>query len=91
MPQGFRAVVLALCCFVFPVASWAGDTLRTVVNDAFGPGESFEFSIGYGVLEAGTARMEVRAPVELDGRTVIPIVSTATSGRVWDKIGRAHV
>ena len=32
----------------------ADDSLRVLVNDAFGPGESLEFSVGYGLVEAGT-------------------------------------
>ena len=62
----------------------ADDSLRVLANDAFGPGESFEFSVGYGLVEAGSARMEVKAPVTLHGRQVIPIVSTATSNRFFD-------
>lgn len=62
----------------------AGDSLRTVSNDAFGPGESLEFSVGYGLVEAGTARMEVKEPVTREGRTMLPIVSTATSNRFFD-------
>jgi hypothetical protein len=62
----------------------AGDSLRTIVNDAFGPGESFEFTIGYGPVEAGTARMEVKRQEDVEGHRVLRIVSTATSNRVFD-------
>lgn len=80
-----RLPVCVLGLFLlWPSPVRADDSLRVLSNDAFGPGESFEFSVGYGLVEAGTARMEVKAPVTLHGRTVIPIVSTATSNRFFD-------
>lgn len=79
-----RLAVLFSLCLTHATVCTAADSLRVLTNDAFGPGESFEFAIGYGIVEAGTARMEVRAPVELDGHTVLPVVSTATSNRVFD-------
>lgn len=68
----------------------AGDSLRTLTNDAFGPGESLEFSIGYGLVEAGTARMEVKDAVTIDGRPTLRIVSTATSNRFFDGLYRVR-
>ena len=75
---------------VWLASARADDTLRVLGNDAFGPGESFEFSVGYGLVEAGTARMEVKTPVTLEGRTVLPIVSTATSNRFFDSFYRVR-
>lgn len=71
-------------CAVSGAPVWAADSLRTLSNDAFGPGESFEFAIGYGLIEAGTARMEVHELEDLEGKRVLRIVSTATSNRVFD-------
>lgn len=72
------------------VAVQADDSLRTANNDAFGPGESFEFSIGYGLVEAGTARMEVKGAVTVEGRPALHIVSTATSNRFFDGFYRVR-
>ena len=57
---------------------------RWVVNDAFGVGERFDFSIGYGFIAAGSAHMEVAGLVDMGGRRVFRIVSTATSNKVFD-------
>ena len=72
-----------LCCSAAAHAS--PDTLfRYKTNDAFGVGERLDFSIGYGIIDAGTARMEVQAVVHQDERAMYRIVSTAHSNRVFD-------
>lgn len=57
---------------------------RYVPNDAFGTGEWFQYSIGYGIIEAGTATMEVKKIVEVKDRPVYQIMTVATSNRVFD-------
>jgi hypothetical protein len=56
---------------------------RVVTNRAFGAGERFEFSVGYGMIKAGTAVMEIPEIVKLDGRKCYHIVSTAQSNKVF--------
>jgi hypothetical protein len=56
---------------------------RVVTNRAFGVGERFEFSVGYGMINAGTAVMEIPDMVKLDGRKCFHIVSTAQSNKVF--------
>jgi hypothetical protein len=82
-----RSFVGVLSCVLMwtGIALAAPDSLyRSLVNDAFGVGEQLEFSIGYGIIDAGTARMEVREVVQLQDRSVYRIVSTAHSNRVFD-------
>lgn len=57
---------------------------RHVPNDAFGTGEWFQYSIGYGIIDAGSATMEVQKFVEVKGRPVYQIRTVATSNRVFD-------
>jgi hypothetical protein len=57
---------------------------RELLNDAFGVGERLEFSIGYGLIDAGTATMEVLDVAEVRGRPVYRITTTATSNRFFD-------
>ncbi len=56
---------------------------RVVPNRAFGVGERLEFSVGYGVIKAGTAVMEIAEIVKLDGRKCFHIVSTARSNKFF--------
>lgn len=56
---------------------------RVVSNRAFGVGEKLEFSVGYGVIKAGTAVMEIPEIVRLDGRKCYHIVSTARSNKFF--------
>lgn len=57
---------------------------RYIPNDAFGTGEWFQYSIGYGIIDAGSATMEVQKFVEVKGRPVYQIRTVATSNRVFD-------
>jgi hypothetical protein len=56
---------------------------RVVPNRAFGVGERLEFSVGYGVIKAGTAVMEIAEIVKIDGRKCFHIVSTARSNKFF--------
>ena len=56
---------------------------RVVSNRAFGVGERLEFSVGYGVIKAGTAVMEIPEMVKLNGRKCYHIVSTAKSNKFF--------
>ena len=56
---------------------------RVVTNQAFGPGERLEFSVGYGIIKAGTAVMEIPEIVKLNGRKCYHIVSTAKSNKFF--------
>jgi len=57
---------------------------RSVQNDAFGVGESLEFSVGYGILKAGSATMQVRDVADSSGRPIYRIMTTATSNSFFD-------
>jgi hypothetical protein len=56
---------------------------RVITNRAFGVGERLEFSVGYGVIKAGTAVMEIPEMIKLDGRKCFHIISTAQSNKVF--------
>ena len=56
---------------------------RVVPNRAFGVGERLEFSVGYGVIKAGTAVMEIADIVKLNGKKCYHIVSTARSNKFF--------
>jgi hypothetical protein len=56
---------------------------RVVSNLAFGVGERLEFSVGYGVIKAGTAVMEIPEIVKIDGRKCYHIISSARSNKVF--------
>ena len=56
---------------------------RVIPNQAFGVGERLEFSVGYGVIKAGTAVMEIPEIVKLNGKKCYHIVSTAKSNKFF--------
>ena len=56
---------------------------RVVTNRSFGVGERLEFSVGYGMINAGTAVMEIPDMAKLDGSKCFHIVSTAQSNKVF--------
>jgi len=53
--------------------------LRSLPNEAFGPGEYLEYEVGYGFIKAGTATLEVRRVVNYKGYQSFELVSTARS------------
>lgn len=57
---------------------------RSVQNDAFGPGEHLQFSVGYGFIDAGSATMQVCDLVDVEGRPAFKIMTTAASNSVFD-------
>jgi hypothetical protein len=60
-----------------------GKLKRVVTNQAFGVGERFEFSVGYGMIKAGTAVMEIPKIVKFNGKKCYHIVSTARSNKFF--------
>lgn len=56
---------------------------RVVTNHAFGVGERLEFSVGYGMIKAGTAVMEIPEIVKFNGKKCYYIVSTAKSNKFF--------
>jgi hypothetical protein len=56
---------------------------RVVTNQAFGVGERFEFSVGYGMIKAGTAVMEIPEIVKFTGKKCYHIISTAQSNKFF--------
>ncbi|MFQ6033123.1 MAG: DUF3108 domain-containing protein, partial [Candidatus Zixiibacteriota bacterium] len=56
---------------------------RVITNHAFGVGERFEFSVGYGMIKAGTAVMEIPEIVKFNGKKCYHIVSTAKSNKFF--------
>jgi len=60
-----------------------GKLKRVVTNRAFGKGERLEFSVGYGMIKAGTALMEIPEIVKFNGRRCYHIVSTAKSNKFF--------
>jgi hypothetical protein len=64
--------------------------LRVVDNSAFGVGERLEFEISYGPINAGSAVMEVKEIVEVNGRESYRVISTAQSNRFFSAIYRVE-
>ncbi len=60
-----------------------GKLKRVVTNRAFGVGERLEFSVGYGMIKAGTAVMEIPKMVKFGGKKCFNIVSTAKSNKFF--------
>ena len=60
-----------------------GKLKRVVTNRAFGVRERLEFSVGYGVIKAGTAVMEIPEIVKFNGKKCYHIVSTAKSNKFF--------
>ena len=56
---------------------------RVVTNQAFGAGERLEVSVGYGIIKAGTAAMEIPEIVRFAGSKCYHIVSTAKSNKFF--------
>jgi hypothetical protein len=56
---------------------------RVMTNQAFGVGERFEFSVGYGMIKAGTAVMEIPEIVKFAGKKCYHIISTAESNKFF--------
>jgi len=66
------------------------DQLRVVENNSFGVGERLEFEISYGPINAGTAVMEVKEIVEVNGRDCYRVISTARSNRFFSAVYRVE-
>jgi len=64
---------------------------RVVTNRAFGPGERLEFSVGYGMIKAGTAVMEIPDMVKEEGRKCYHLVSTAQSNKFFSVFLDCHI
>jgi hypothetical protein len=59
--------------------------LRTINYTAFKPGEVLEYRLHYGVIDAGTARLEVKSSkLNVSGREVLHIVGTGQSRGAFD-------
>jgi hypothetical protein len=56
---------------------------RVVANRAFGVGERLEFSVGYGMIKAGTAVMEIPEIVRFNGKKCYHIISAALSNKFF--------
>jgi len=56
---------------------------RVVANQAFGVGERLEFSVGYGMIKAGTAVMEIPEIVRFNGKKCYHIISAALSNKFF--------
>jgi len=56
---------------------------RVVPNQAFGVGERLEFSVGYGMIKAGSAVMEIPEIVKFSGKKCYHIISTAKSNKFF--------
>lgn len=59
--------------------------LRSVKNEAFRPGEVLHFRVHYGILDAGTAQLEVRPELKsIGGRECYHVVGTGQSVGAFD-------
>ena len=63
---------------------------RTVDNVAFGVGETLNFDINYGFINAGTATMKVQQLIEYNQRPCYQIVTTASSNSFFSTFYRVE-
>ncbi len=88
--QQWRFAILMglLCSYVSPggavdasveVPTTSSAAWRTVANNAFVPGEEFEFAVRFGVWTAGMARMTVAGVEAYEDRTAYHLVTEARS------------
>ena len=83
-------MVLALGVNHFPAqAQEATDSFKAAAV-VFGPGEKMVFSIGYGVVDAGEATVEIVGLTEYQGKTCYQIQSKANSNRFFSSIYRVR-
>ena len=89
--RGHLALLLALAAL--PGAAPAADPPGTEAPAApvaapsvYGPGEKMEFSIDYGIVNAGDGSLEVVGLGDFNGRTVYRIESNANSNRFFSSV-----
>ncbi len=78
--------LLALAHMPLPTEAQASDSESHAVAVVFGPGEKMVFSIGYGVVDAGEAIVEVIGLTEYQGHSCYQIQSKANSNRFFSSI-----
>ena len=88
--------LLAGCLFIMftgfqsspPTGSLPSDSTvkyPKVENNAFKPGEKLKFRVHYGIIDAGTAQLEVKKPDrKIKGRELIHVVGTGRSKGAFD-------
>ncbi len=81
-------VFLNISVFLIPFPALALDDSKAVDAPAvvFGPGEKMVYSIGYGVIDAGEAILEVIGLTEYQGKTCYHIQSKANSNRFFSSV-----
>ncbi|MFP4522470.1 MAG: DUF3108 domain-containing protein, partial [Fibrobacterota bacterium] len=60
--------------------------LRKVENTAWSKNEELVFKIGWGIINAGTAKINVGGPVRKNGRKSLTITSAVQSNSFFDKL-----
>ncbi len=60
-----------------------GRGVRAMPNNAFGAGERLVYSVGYGVVKAGEASLEIREITKLDGHKCFHIISGVRSNKFF--------
>jgi len=60
-----------------------GGLTRAIPNNAFGAGERLVYSVGYGMIKAGEASLEVEDATKLNGNRCFHIISTAKSNKFF--------
>lgn len=81
-------ILFSLVFILAPVAALgqSGEDNYNAVPVAFGPGEKMVFSIGYGVVDAGEATVEIIGLTEYQGKTCYQFQSKANSNRFFSSI-----
>ena len=59
------------------------DLVRAIPNGAFGVGERLIYSVGYGMIKAGTASLEVKEIAKIGGNKCFRIFSSARSNKFF--------
>ena len=57
---------------------------RSVINNAFEPGEKYNFVVSWGVITGGRSSLAIQGIETIDGRPAYHIVSEAASGGILD-------
>ncbi len=81
-----RVLILAFILIPGLVQGQVGEPEVKAVAVPFGPGEKMVFSIGYGVVDAGEAIIEIIGTTQYQGKTCYQIQSKANSNRFFSSI-----
>jgi hypothetical protein len=85
-----RTSLSVILILVLARACIAAEPLRVVENSAFSVGETFEYSLSWEFINAGSARMSISETVTMSDRPAYHVVSEAWSNTAFSLFFRVH-